>query len=178
MHQRLIPLCLVCIVILGCQKSEVRKHDTSEREQLESKYAAWASRQPRPPVEIVNRIERVLEKEPCVGRLDRWARFYAYNEDTPTKTLYPKIVDFQLEEAGKFGVQPGRRITEPNSWVTIDDRPLMIVSGDFDLSENRIRIAFCGNNVGPAKAEIDRMRAYWKELDRRRALQAERQSSR
>jgi hypothetical protein len=103
-----------------------------------------------------------------VGSLDRWSRFYGY-DSLPKKTVDTGIVDFHLEEAGAFAVKAGRHVTEPDSWVNIDDRPIKMVSGDYDVKENRIRIAFCGNNVGgPGKGGINNMNTYFDELKRRR----------
>jgi hypothetical protein len=115
-------------------------------------------------------MEKLLQQEPCLGRLERWSRSFAYNYDPPRETLHAGIVDFNFEEAGKFGIQPGRHITEPNSWVNVDDRPIKMASGDYDVKEDRIRIKFCGNNVGGAgKGGIDNMDTYFDELDRRRS---------
>ncbi len=173
MWQRLIILGLTYVAGVGCQRVEVLDQESTELDRLEEKHAAWARKQPRPPLRIVDRMEELLQQGPCVGRLDRWSRSFAYNYDIPRKTLYPKIVDFHFEEAGKFGVQRGRHITEPNSWVNIDDRPIKMVWGDYDVKEDRIRIAFCGNNVGgPEQGGINNMETYFDELKRRRSAHA------
>jgi len=66
-----------------------------------------------------------------------------------------------------------RHITEPDSWVNIDDRPIRMVSGDYDVKEDRIRVAFCGNNVGgPGRGGINNMNAYFDELAKRRLAHA------
>jgi hypothetical protein len=100
--------------------------------------------------------------------MDRWARFYGYDR-LPQETVDTGIVDFHLEEAGTAEVKVGRHITEPDSWVNIDDRPIKMVSGDYDVKEDRVRVGFCGKNVGGKQADVDKMRRYWGELDRRRA---------
>ena len=129
-------------------------------------YEAWAARQPRPPTQLIEGIEALLAKEPCVGSLERWSRHYAYNR-LPEKTVDAGIVDFHLEELGTPDVKPGRHITEPNSWVNIDDRPIEMAEGDYDVKENRIRFAFCGENVG-GLVSVNDMNAYFDELKRRR----------
>ena len=144
----------------------------NEQQRLERQYKAWAARQPRPPAPLVDRIEALLAKEPCVGSMDRWSRYYGYNH-LPEKTVDTGIVDFHLEEAGTPGVRPGRHITEPDSWVNIDDRPIKMVSGDYDVEEDRIRIAFCGDNFGgPGTGGIDNMNSYFDELKQRRSAHA------
>lgn len=79
--------------------------------------------------------------------MDRWSRYYGYDR-LPENTVDTGIIDFHLEEAGTTDVKSGRHITEPDSWVNIDDRPIKMVSGDYDVKEKRIRIGFCGNNFG------------------------------
>jgi hypothetical protein len=131
-------------------------------------YKAWADSQPRPPEKLVNRIEALLAKEKCVGDLGGWSRSYAYDY-LPERTVDTGIVDFHLEEAGRFGVKAGKNITQPDAWVNIDDRPMKMADGDYDVRENRIRFAFCGNNVGPAvPGTIDHLGSYFGELKRRR----------
>lgn len=104
--------------------------------------------------------------------MDRWSRYYGYDR-LPEKTVDTGIVDFYLEEAGSPDVKTGRHITAPDSWMTADDRPIKMVSGDYDAKENRIRIAFCGNNVGsPRTAGINNMKTYYDELKRRRSTHA------
>ena len=117
---------------------------------------------------MVDRIESLLAGKPCVGRLDQWSRTYAFDYDFGERRLYDHIIMFHLEEAGTPGVRPGRRVTEPNSWVIQDDRAIRMVDGDFDVSDGRLRIGFCGDNVGPSAASVHQLRSYWTDLERRR----------
>jgi len=144
----------------------------NEQQRLERQYKAWAARQPRPPAPLVDRIEALLANEPCIGSMDQWSRYYGFNR-LPEKTVDTGIVDFHLEEAGTPGVRSGRHITEPNSWVNIDDSPIKMVSGDYDVKEDRVRFAFCGDNLGGAgSGGIDNMNSYFDELKRRRSAHA------
>lgn len=108
-----------CLCVLACKRADVQRQLTPEQ-RLEEKYSGWAKAQPRPPQTIVDRVEAMLEEEPCVGNLNRWSRLYSYNYRPPTTDT--GIVDFHLDEAGSYGVKPGRQITSPDSWVNIDDR--------------------------------------------------------
>jgi hypothetical protein len=171
-------LCVACGLTLGCKEAVVRNDQGSTDRELERQYAAWASRQPRPPQQVVNRVETLLAKEPCVGALNRWSRTYTYDEDMPNRTLYPGIVAFHLKAAGAFGVEPGLHVTEPNSWVTIDDTPIKMVWGDYEVSKDRLTVGFCGPNVGPTMDDtgINR-RDYDDDLKRRRGEQREKVST-
>jgi hypothetical protein len=162
-------LLLAMCALACCRRTEPQE---SEQQRIERQYEAWAARQPRPPAQLVDHIEALLAKQPCVGSIHRWARYYGYNR-LPEKTVDTRIVDFHLEEAGTPEVRAGRHITEPDSWVNIDDRSIKTVSGDYDLKEDRIRIAFCGSNVGgPDTRGINHMNAYFDDLKRRRSAHA------
>jgi len=134
------------------------------------KYQHWATTQPRPTQQIIDRIEGVLSREPCIGSLARWSRKYSYDYDSKAQALYPDIIRFELDEAGKFGVQPGRRAAEPSVLVGIDDRPIKMASGDYDLKDGRLHIFYCGNNFGaPGPGGIDNLHSYIPDRDRRRS---------
>jgi hypothetical protein len=134
---------------------------------MEARYARWAKGQPRPALGLVEQIESLLANEPCVGDLRTWSRFYAY-DFLPEKMVDSGIVDFHLEQVGSYGVQQGRKITEPDSWVNLDDRPIRMVNGDYDIREQRLRIEFCGNNVGARQPGDIYDKAYNEDLKRRR----------
>lgn len=169
MWKRVTTLCAACVFGFGCQKADVKQnHHPTDRE-LEAKYAAWAARQPRPPQQVVRHIEALLAKEPCIGALDRWSRTYGYDDDIPNRTLYPGIVAFDLKAAGQYGVQPGLHITEP-ILPNIDDTPIKMAWGDYEVAAGKLTIGFCGDNVGssPDSKSINRPN-YYEDLERRRA---------
>jgi hypothetical protein len=162
-------LLLAISALPSCQRAEPNDGFETEQERIEKQYKTWAARQPRPPALLVDQIEALLAQAPCIGSMDRWSRFYGYNR-LPDETAYTGIVNFHLEEAGAVGVKAGRHITEPESWLkAADDRPIKMVWGDYDLKDNRIRVAFCGNNVGGRGGDAtDNIRTYYDELKRRR----------
>lgn len=135
---------------------------------MEAWYTRWAKSQPRPSGEVVDGIEALLEKQPCIGDLGHWARFYGY-DFLPEDAVDTGIVDFHLEQAGSYGVRPGRHITEPDSWVNLDDRPIRMADGDYDIRERRLTVASCGNNLGPRQPGDIRDPTYFDDLKRRRA---------
>lgn len=163
---------LFCQILLlaACGREAVTANRSADEADLESRYAAWAAAQPQPPAAVVDRIETMLAGRPCIGRLDRWSRTYAFDYDNGTRRVDDHIIMFHLEEAGTSDVRPGRRVTEPNSWVNLDDRPIRMVDGDFDVSDGRLRIGFCGDNVGASAASFDQLRSYWSDLERRRSV--------
>jgi hypothetical protein len=159
---------LAACALVCCRNDQPSRAVATEDERMLKEYETWAAQQPRPPTQLVDHVEALLAREPCVGSLDRWSRHYGYNR-LPERTVDKAIVDFHLEEVGTPDVKPGRHITEPSSWVNIDDRPIRMIEGDYDVKEDRIRIAFCTNNVGgPDTGDINNMNAYFDELKRRR----------
>lgn len=163
---------LAAYALLGCKDSKPVAVPEAENERLKKWYDAWAVQQPRPTEQLVSHIEAKLIGSRCIGELSNWARFYAFAR-LPEKVVDTGIVNFHLEKAGADGVVPGRRITEPDSWVTVDDRRIKMAMGDYDLKEDRIRVASCGNNVGaPGTDAIDNFDAYFNELKKRRLAHA------
>lgn len=168
MWTRIIPALPLCALLAACQRAEAGPQQRTRTAPAAQSFATLLRSQPRPPAELVNHIEALLAKEPCVGSLDRWSRSYAY-DFLPQRVVDTGIVDFQLEQVGPFGIKAAVQITYPDAWVNIDDRPIRVVSGDYDVRENRVRIAFCGNNMGPRlPGDINNMRRYSDELGRRR----------
>jgi len=155
--------------LMSCQKAAPSPARETDVHRMVREYEAWAAQQPRPGEQMVDRVETLLAQESCIGRLDRWSRTYGFAM-LPERTIDTGIVKFHLEEAGAHDVVPGRRITEPDSWINLDDRRIRIAFGDYDLREDRVRIAFCGNNVGPpSQGDIDNYEPYRVDLARRRA---------
>jgi hypothetical protein len=158
----------VACALISCGRSERTQAPLNEQQRLERWYKDWSARQPRPTPQLVEHVEALLAQVHCIGDLNRWSRSYAYDM-MPENTVDTGIVDFHLDEAGTPGVKPGRHITEPDSWVSQDDRPIKMAFGDYDLQEDRVRVAFCGNNVtGPGAGGINNMKSYDEELERRR----------
>lgn len=78
-------------------------------------------------------------------------------------------MDVSLEEASA-AAPAGRQTTGPISWMTIDDRPIMMARADYDMGEDRLRVQWCGNNgMGMSQSDHEQFRAYWDDLERRRA---------
>jgi len=171
MRKGLATLCVACALAMGCQKADVRKGQRPTDRELKERYDAWASQQPRPPRQVVDRIEALLAKEPCIGALNQWSRTYAYDEDMNTNILYPGIIAFDLKAAGKFGIEPGLHLTEPNSWFGIDDTPIKMAWGNYEVVSDKLAIGFCGNNLGPTRGPAIRWSGYNDDLERRRTLQ-------
>lgn len=121
----------------------------------------------RPSPQVVDRIEALLARQPCIGQLQRWSRSYSYGADARSGALYDSIVEFDLEEAGQAGVRPGRYVTEPNS-QPLNDAPIKIAWGDYDLETGVLTVGSCGPNYGASPADIERIRRYFDDLERRR----------
>ena len=167
-HMRTSLVLFATCILLSCRNAETGHAPQTKQERIVTQYEAWAARQPRPSPQLVDRIEMLLPRESCIGRLDQWSRHYGFNR-LPEKTIDEGVVDFQLEEAGSPNVKAGRHITAPDSWVNLDDRPIKMAWGDYDVKGNRIRVAFCGNNFGGPGQKVDNMKKYFDELKRRRS---------
>ncbi|WP_404712412.1 hypothetical protein [Sphingomonas sp. MMS24-J13] len=155
--------------LVGCHRVAPVAIPQTGEQRITAWYQAWAAQQPRPSREIVDRVERLIAGQPCIGRLGQWSRSYAFHL-LPNRTAYTQIIDFHFEEAGTPEVQVGRQVTAPAAWVNLDDRPIRMASGDYDLRDNRIRVEFCGANAGERrKDDINNIRTYFDELELRRS---------
>jgi hypothetical protein len=158
MPQRLSSTFCLAILLTACGSEDLtaNRSTVEVNEELVNMDAAlaWAAAQPRPPAHIVDRIENLLASQPCIGRLDRWLRTYAFDDDR-------QIIAFHLEEAAPTGVRPGRQVTYPYSWDNLGEGPVGVV-GDFDLADGQLRFASCG------EATSDQFDSYWAGLERRR----------
>lgn len=105
-----------------------------------------------PSAALVGRIEAILAEDPCVGSLDRWARYYRWQRglDGPNRD----IVDVDLRQAGFFGYRRGRYILpEPDPRlrpgeiiVTGDDRRYLVGFASYDVRLDRLTMDHCGPN--------------------------------
>jgi len=168
MQTRVISSLAACALTAACQRAEAVPPQQSQTQPPTQSFVSLLKSQPRPSEDLVHHVETLLAAIHCVGDIGHWSRSYAY-DFMPERMIDTGIVDFQLKDAGRFGVKPGVQITYPDAWLNIDDGPYRVVSGDYDVREDRIRIAFCGNNMGERlSGDINNMGSYFEELKRRR----------
>lgn len=106
-----------------------------------------------PSAALVSRIEATLAKDPCVGSLDRWARYYKWQ--TGQDVTSRDVVDVDLRQAGVFGYRRGRYVVpEPDPrlrpgeiTVTADHRPYLVAFASYDVRLDRLTMESCGPNI-------------------------------
>jgi hypothetical protein len=101
----------------------------------------------RPPVKVVDRIERKLSAHPCVGSLDRWFRRYRHPIHPKTSVLDRSRVGFFFHEAGVHGFRAGRVIHSFEEHPGTDHRSYKVVTGTYYRKNRRLIVDFCGPNV-------------------------------
>lgn len=107
-----------------------------------------------PSAALVGRIEPILAEVPCVGSLDRWARYYKRQRgpEGPNRN----VVDIDLRQAGAFGYGRGRYILpEPDPRlkpgeiiITGDDRRYRVALASYDVRLDQLTMESCGPNRG------------------------------
>jgi hypothetical protein len=103
----------------------------------------------RPDSAMIDKLERKLSPNPCIGSLARWSRSYSFERDPESRRVVRRIVTFLYEEAGKFEFKAGRHIFAPGEVpINLDDRQYMIAFGTYDLQSDKIEVGACGPNVG------------------------------
>ena len=106
---------------------------------------------PRPPYQIIDRIEARIEGKPCIGRLDGWRRTYSYDlhQDFDRKAPVRNIVDERHILLNFREVRPGtgaRELGIPGGFA--DDSPGRVVLGRYDHATGQVWIDYCGANFG------------------------------
>jgi hypothetical protein len=109
----------------------------------------WMAPDPR----LVAMIDSRLASFKCIGPIGRWERRYRYEPGR----IIPDLdrIEFDLREAGRFGIKPGRFIlaSPPPGVIVreIDDTPVDVASGSYDIGRRRLTLSFCGPNVSPPR---------------------------
>lgn len=105
-------------------------------------------REPLPPA-LMDKMERAISAQPCIGSMDKWHRRYSYkawmegavyHRDTMT-------IAFVLAEAGRFEFLRGRQFVVSPKPPMIDDRSYKVAYGQYDLETGRVTLTGCGLNM-------------------------------
>ena len=102
---------------------------------------------PAPPIALVDRLEAELEADPCVGPLGRWNRTYEYAARDVNQRR--DALAFKLVEANGTSTKPGREILRSyvgGGEIAVDDRPVKMAWGLYDIATGRLTMEHCGNN--------------------------------
>jgi hypothetical protein len=111
-----------------------------------------------PPDRIIELIENKLERDPCIGDLDRWERNYRFAGSTGlsayTAMVDHGIVEFHLRRAGSFAIRPGRQVLrrgEKDDWP--DGPYVQSVDGYFDLGTHALSMPRCSRTATPRSSD-------------------------
>lgn len=104
----------------------------------------------------VQKIERWLERQTCVGELSGWERRYQFHQDLRMRSpSYMKvshhIIDFALRRGdAAYPIQPGLHILAAKVGFNgeIDDRPGYAAYGKFDVASGKMTLGSCGYSKG------------------------------
>jgi hypothetical protein len=106
----------------------------------------------KPPAETVDRIERRLAKNKCVGRLGGWWRHYAYQ--VLAQKVNKGFVSVHYVEAGHDHLRSGRYVAEPLP-PEIDDSQHRLVYAEYKIATSRFTNFTCGWNFPPRVTKDD-----------------------
>lgn len=123
---------------------------TSGSQRLQSPWTA------DPPSEqLVDYIEERLAEDACVGKIERWARFYEWSQ-TPGG-IDTNTVEIDLREAGAFGFTSGRRIRSRDPslgpgeiMITSDHRDYRVAFASYHVPTKELELHSCGRNLNPS----------------------------
>jgi hypothetical protein len=111
---------------------------------------------PLPSRHVVEVLDTVLTRFPCIGDVRRWERRYRFDrivdrKDPRMGAILQGTIEVQLWRAGPagaFSVRPGRSIAPPEKAdvFVIDDRPIYVARAFYDRATRTLRLNFCGPN--------------------------------
>src|SRR4051812_36881781 len=111
------------------------------------------ARDARPGTLAIDRIERLLAGQPCIGALDRWERHYGYglggDYRSPDHGVERDRITWAYVQAGVYGFRPRRLVESAHEGLGIDERQMRFAFGDYYVSSGRLVIHSCGWNSDP-----------------------------
>lgn len=139
-------LILAMSLLAGCHDPDPSLQNLTPEEIF-----AALERHPKPPYQLLDRIEARLEGKPCIGSLDGWVRIYSYDtqwvadRSAPVRSLIDEqhiLIDFRQTTPGG-----GRRLLGMPG-VFGHDAPIKVVFGRYDRNSDEVWIDVCGENFG------------------------------
>lgn len=125
--------------------------------------SACGTHQSKPTDAEMDRIEKQLERVPCVGRLANWERRYLYHPEYSDEELDAAIragreprrsgfdrskIEIHLRQANfeEFGEGRKSYVDYPPDMSATDDRTYRIAYGSYDLTSGKLALTACGPN--------------------------------
>ena len=125
--------------------------------------SACVNREGKPTEAEMDRIERQLERVPCVGNLANWERLYLYHPEYSDKEVEAAIrdgreprrsgydrskIEIYLRQANfeEFGEGRKSYADYPGDMSDTDDRKYRIAYGSYDLTNGKLDITDCRLN--------------------------------
>ncbi len=109
-----------------------------------------------PSAAVLDRLERQLTQQPCVGNLNQWERNYGFFSAPVLNGIFGQGVRWyyrgkvfvDLRQAGFEEFRAGRYVHRvPPHFGIADDRPYKLVGGEYDVKVDRLRLHWCGANI-------------------------------
>jgi hypothetical protein len=98
-----------------------------------------------PKATDVDNIERMISGKACYTPLNRWHREYYFPQSAGR--VIRAWIYFSYQEAGIYGLRPGRVIIRLDNTYRVDDRPYDVASGRYEVTTHRLILDYCGPNL-------------------------------
>lgn len=128
-----IAIFLCSLILSGCDADSVRQPPAAERS--------------LPLQSEVELIERELNGRPCINDIRAWKRKYFYSYSKKNQTLDNSILQFDLEMSAGSQIEPGVVLLPPGGLRNLDDRDIIVASGQFDKPTGVVKLKYCGRNL-------------------------------
>ena len=98
----------------------------------------------KPSAKVVEKLERALSRNRCIGDINLWSRRYAFGLDDNHRLSTDRI-NFSLKRAGS-AMRPGREIVPFRLFPVLDDSQFNRADGYYVPSSGRAKVTYCGPN--------------------------------
>lgn len=104
----------------------------------------------------VERVERALATNTCIGAVNDWDKRYFYVKArgqvipplSPVRDV--NVIGFFFNEAGVGDYRAGRRLGDVERFIGYDHKQRRAAAGEFDLRTGEAKIWSCGLVCGPS----------------------------
>lgn len=110
----------------------------------------------RPPTDLVDRMERLLERRRCIEPLSQWARYYTYGLNGEPTDRSRIVFSFRQPVAGET---PGRTELE-----VLGDGPGRGAHGSYVPATGEIIVDYCGSSWPQTEDECRQMNALMERM--------------
>lgn len=104
-----------------------------------------------PSINDVRTIEGILSQDSCIGSIDSWFKEYGFQRRTSDRSIDQQEIIIWYTKAGGE-IEAGRAIHQTSDDMAINDAPVDVFIGSYNIGRGVITVEHCGPNRSPEQA--------------------------